>query len=160
MQREAKAVLKGRLKEADHLGNGNNIRREKTRTPYSDSRRRSITSSEGFIIQRLNSSRAHDIRVPHSSPQILGATWIPNLANLPLALACQRKITYWKDPGNHGDRTIESVAISPDSDSSAGPPSIRRPTERDDPEEAYMIKRRKERMNKTMKEAEPQPNTP
>ena len=45
VQREAETVLKGRLKEADHLGNGNNIRPEKARTPDMDTGRRSITSS-------------------------------------------------------------------------------------------------------------------
>ena len=73
MQREAETILKGRLKEVDHLGNGNNIRREKIRTPDSDTGRRSITSSEGFSARRLNPARAHDIRVPHGSPQIFGA---------------------------------------------------------------------------------------
>ena len=58
MQREAETVLKGRLKEADHFGNGNNIRREKVRTPDTDIGRRSITSSVCFIIRRLNSAKA------------------------------------------------------------------------------------------------------
>ena len=104
---------KSRLKEADHLGNGNNIRREKIRTLDSNTRRRSITSSEGFSIRRLNLARAHGIRVPHGKPQIFGATRIPNLANLPLALAWRRKITYWKDPNSHSNRTTESAASSP-----------------------------------------------
>ena len=87
VQREAETVLKGRLKEANHLGNGNNIRREKVRTPDKDTGRRSIMSSKGFNIRRLNLVKAHDVRVPHSIPQILGAIGIPNLTNLPFALA-------------------------------------------------------------------------
>ena len=106
-------ALKGRLKEVDHLGNGNNIRCEKIRTPDADTRRRSITSGEGFSIRRLNSARAHGIHVPHGSPQIFEATRIPNLANLPLALARRRKITYWKDAGNHSSRTTKFATSSP-----------------------------------------------
>ena len=50
VQREVETILKGHLKEADHLGNGNNIRREKIRTPDLDTGRRSIASSEGFSV--------------------------------------------------------------------------------------------------------------
>ena len=48
VKREAEIVLKGLLKEVDHLGNGDNIRHEKVRTLDSDTKRRSITSSERF----------------------------------------------------------------------------------------------------------------
>ena len=109
MQREAKAVLK----EADHLGNGHHIRREKIRTPDSDTGRRSITSSEDFSVRRLDPTRAHDISVAHNSLQIFGATRIPNLANLPLTLAGRRKITDWKDPDNHSSKTTKSSFSSP-----------------------------------------------
>ena len=87
VQKEAETVLKGRLKEADHLGNGNNIRREKVKTPDTDIRRRSITSSEGLSIQRLNSARAHNVRVPHDSPQLLPCTTRGYLKSVQCALA-------------------------------------------------------------------------
>ena len=86
VKRKAEIILKGCLKEANHLGNGNNIRREKIRTLDSDVGMRSITSSEGFSVRRLNPARPHDIRVPHDGPQIFGPIGMPNLANLPLAL--------------------------------------------------------------------------
>ena len=94
MQRKAETSLKGHLKEADHLENGNNIRREEIRTPDSDAEKRPITSSEGFGVRRLNPTRGHGIRVPNGGPQIFGAIGIPNLTNLPLALAWRRKIIY------------------------------------------------------------------
>ena len=84
---EAETVFKVRFKEADHLGNGNNIQREKVKTPDSDTRRRSITSSEGFSVRTLNPARAHGVRIPHSNPQIFRAIRIPNLANILLTLA-------------------------------------------------------------------------
>ena len=59
VQRKAKTILKGRLKEADHLGNGNNVRREEIRTPDLDAEGRSITSSKGFSVRGLNPARAH-----------------------------------------------------------------------------------------------------
>ena len=62
-------------------------------------------SSEGFNVRRLNSARAHDIRVPHGDPKKFKAIGIPNLANLLLALAWRRKITYWKDLGNDSGMT-------------------------------------------------------
>ena len=160
MQREAEAILKGRLKEVDHLGDGHHIRREKIKTPDSDTGRGSVTSSKSFSKRRLNSARAHGIRIPHGSPQIFGATGIHNLANLLLAIAWRRKITYWKDLGNHNDRTTEPAARLPRLRILSRLPSMRRPTEREDPEEARMIKLRRERTRKTMKEAGPQANTP
>ena len=50
VQKKAKTILKGRLKEADHLGNGNNVRHEEIRTPDLDAGGRSITSSKGFSV--------------------------------------------------------------------------------------------------------------
>ena len=70
-------------------------------------------SSEDFSIRRLDPARAHGVSVPHGSPQIFGARGIPNLANLSLALAWQRKIMDWKDPDNHNGRTTKSAASSP-----------------------------------------------
>ena len=50
VQKKAKTILKGCLKEADHLGNGNNVRHEVIRTPDLDFGGRFITSSEGFSV--------------------------------------------------------------------------------------------------------------
>ena len=58
VQRKAETILKGRLKEANHLGSGNNIRRKKIRTLDSDTGMRSIKSSESFSKRRLNPVRA------------------------------------------------------------------------------------------------------
>ena len=82
VQRKAKTILNGRVKEVDHLGNENNIRHEEIRTPDLDAGGRSISSSEGFSVRGLNLTRAHDLRVPHDDLQIFRATGIPNLVNL------------------------------------------------------------------------------
>ena len=108
-----RSFSKAASKKQTILGTGHHIRREKIGTPDSDTEMRSITSSEDFSERRLDPARAHGVRVPHSNSQIFEATRIPNLTNLPLALAGRKKITDWKDPGNHSDRTTESSSSSP-----------------------------------------------
>ena len=110
MQREEEIVLKGRLKEVDHLGNVDDVGREKIRIPDSDIERGPITGGEGFHIERLDPTGAHSLCVLHGSPQIFRAAGIPNLANLPLTLAGQGKMTHWKVLDDHNGRLIGPAA--------------------------------------------------
>ena len=115
--------------------------------------------SKSFSKRRLNLARAHSIRVPHGSPQVFGAIGIPNLANLLLALVWRRKITR-RTPATTAKGLPSQPPGHADLESSASLPFMHRPMEREDLEEPRMIKRRRERMNKTMREARPQPNMP
>ena len=71
MQRKAETILEGHLKEANHLGNLDNVRDEKIRTPDLNAKRGSIVGNEGFFIKGLNPSRTHGVRILHGSPQVV-----------------------------------------------------------------------------------------
>ena len=87
MQRKAETVLEGRFKEADHLGNLDDVGGEKIKAPYLNSKRGSIAGNEGFFIKGLDPTRTHDIHILHGSLQIFGTTKVPNLTNLSLAFS-------------------------------------------------------------------------
>ena len=89
MQREAETVLEGRFKEADHLGNLDDVGVEKIRAPDLNTKRGSIAGNEGFFIEGLYPTRTHGFRILHGSLQILGTTRVPNLTNLSLAFASE-----------------------------------------------------------------------
>ena len=72
MHRKAETVLKGRFKEADHLGNLDDVGGEKIRALDSNAKRGSIAGNEGFFIKGLDPTRTQDICILHGSLQILG----------------------------------------------------------------------------------------
>ena len=77
-----KTILEGRLKEADHLGNLDDVRGEKIRAPDLNAKRGSIAGNEGFFIKGLDPTRTHGVRILHGSLQIFGTTRVLNLTNL------------------------------------------------------------------------------
>ena len=110
MQRKAETVLKGRFKEVDHLGNLDNIGREKIRAPDLNAKRGSITGNEGFFIKGLDPTRTHGIRILHGSLQIFGTTGVPNLTNPSLAFAKRGWMIYWRSTIDHDGKTTGSIA--------------------------------------------------
>ena len=87
MQRKAETVLKGHFKEADHLGNLDDVEGEKIRALDSNAKRGSITGNEGFLIKGLDPTRTHDVRILHGGLQIFRIARIPNLTNLSFAFS-------------------------------------------------------------------------
>ena len=84
MQGKAETVLKGRFKEADHLGNLNDIGGEKIRALYLNTKRGSIAGNGSFFIKGLDSTRTHGVRILHDNPQIFGPTRVSLIFPLPL----------------------------------------------------------------------------
>ena len=70
MQRKAETVVEGRFKEADHLGNLDDVGGEKIRAPDLNAKRGSIAGNKGFFIKGLDPTRTHDVCIFHSSLQI------------------------------------------------------------------------------------------
>ena len=82
MQGKAKAALEGRFKEADHLGNLDDVGGEKIRAPDLNAKKGFIAGNEGLFIKGLDPTKAHDVRILQGSPKIFGTTRVPNLTNL------------------------------------------------------------------------------
>ena len=110
MQEKAETVLEGRFKEADHLGNLDDVGGEKIRAPDLNAKRRSIEGNKGFFIKGLDPTRTHGVRILHDSLQILGTTRVPNLTNLLLAFARRGWMIRWRGSINHDSKTIRSTA--------------------------------------------------
>ena len=66
MQREAKTIIEGHFKEADHLKYGNHIVGQNVRGPNLNAKRRSVTSGKGGPI------RGTDLARPHSQSMLNG----------------------------------------------------------------------------------------
>ena len=71
MQRKAEAVLKGRLKEANHLWHLDDVRSEKIGTPNINTKGGPVASGEGLSERGLDPTRAHYLGILHSSPQVV-----------------------------------------------------------------------------------------
>ena len=65
MQGKAETVLEDRFKEADHLGNLDDVGGEKIRAPDLNARRGSIADNEGFFIKGLHPTKTHDAHILH-----------------------------------------------------------------------------------------------
>ena len=109
MQREAETVLEGHFKEADHLGNLDDVGGEKIRAPDLNAKRGSIAGNEGFLIKGLYPTGTHDVRILHDSLQIFRTTKVPNLINLSLAFAKQGWMIRWRGSIDHDGKTIGST---------------------------------------------------
>ena len=105
-------ILEGRFKEADHLGNLDDVGGEKIRALDLNAKRGSIAGNEGFFIKGFDPTRHHDISILHDSPQIFGTTRVPNLTNLSLAFARWGWMTRWRGSIDHGGKTTGS-AVGP-----------------------------------------------
>ena len=87
MQRKPETVLEGHLKEADHLGNLDDVGGEKIRAPDLNAKRGSIAGKEGFFIKGLDLTRTHNVHILHGSPQVVRTTRVPDLIDLALAFS-------------------------------------------------------------------------
>ena len=87
MRRKAETVLEGRFKEADHLGNLDDVGGEKIRAPDLNPKWGSIAGKQGYFINGLDPTRTHGVRILHGRLQIFGTTRVPNLTNLSLAFS-------------------------------------------------------------------------
>ena len=85
MQRKAKAIFKGRLKEANHFRHLDEIRSEEIGTPNMNTKGGPVASGEGLSKRGLDPIRAHYFGILHSSPQIVRTARVPNLTDLALA---------------------------------------------------------------------------
>ena len=87
MQREAEAILEGRLEEANHLQHLNDVRSEKVRAPNLNTEVRPVARGEIMFKRGLDPTRAHSFGIMHNSPQVGIAARIPDLTDLTLAFA-------------------------------------------------------------------------
>ena len=87
MQREAKAVLEGRLKEANHLRHLDNVRSEKIEAPNMNIEGGPVARGEGMSKRGLDPTRAHSFGILHNSPQVVRTARVPDLTNLDLAFS-------------------------------------------------------------------------
>ena len=110
MQRKAETILEGCFKEADHLGNLDDVGGEKIRAPDLNAKKGSIAGNEGFAIKGLDSARTHDVRILHDSLQIFETTRVPNLTDLSLAFSRRGWMIHWRGSIDHSDKTIGSTA--------------------------------------------------
>ena len=89
VQGKAEAILKGRFKKEDHLGNLNDVGGEKIRAPDLNAKRGFIVGNEVLFIKGLDPTWTHGVRILHGNPQIFGTIRVPNLTNLSLAFSRQ-----------------------------------------------------------------------
>ena len=87
MERKAKVVLKGRLKEVTHLRNLDDIRGEKIGAPNVNTKGGPVASGEGLSKKKLDPTRAHCLDILHSIPQVVRTARVPDLTDLDLAFA-------------------------------------------------------------------------
>ena len=87
MQREAEAILEGRLEEANHLWPLYDVRSEKIRAPNPNIEGGPVARSEVMSKRGLDPTRAHGFSILHSNPQVVRAARIPNLTDLTLAFS-------------------------------------------------------------------------
>ena len=87
MQRKAEVVLKGCLKEANHLRHLDDVRGEKIRAPNVNTKGGPVASDKGLSKKGLDPTKAHCFGILHSSPQVVRIARVPNLTNLALAFA-------------------------------------------------------------------------
>ena len=110
MQRKVETILEGHFKEANHLGNLDDIGGEKIRAPDLNAKRGSIAGNEGFFIKGLDPTRTHNVRILHGSLQIFGTTRVPNLTNLSLSFARRGWMVSWRGSIDHDSKTTGSTA--------------------------------------------------
>ena len=67
VQKKAETVLEIRFKEADHLGNLDDVGGEKIRAPDLNAKRRSIEGNEGYLIKGLDPTGTHCVCILHKS---------------------------------------------------------------------------------------------
>ena len=84
MQREAKAILKGRLEEANYLWHVKDVGGEKVRAPNPNTEGRSVARGEIMFKRGLDPTRAHSFGFLYNRPQVSRAIRIPDLADLTL----------------------------------------------------------------------------
>ena len=70
MQREAEAILEGRLEEANHLRHLNNVGSEKVRAPNLNTEGRPVARGEIMSKRGLDPTRAHSFGILYSRPQV------------------------------------------------------------------------------------------
>ena len=85
MQRKAKAVLEGRLKEANHLWHLDDVGSERIGAANMNTKGGLVVSSEGLSKKGLDPNRAHSFGILHSSPQVFRTAMVPDLTNLAFA---------------------------------------------------------------------------
>ena len=86
IQREAEAILEGRLEEANHLRHLNDVGSEKVRAPNPNTEGRLVARGEIMSKRGLDPTRAHKFGILYSLPQVGKAARIPNLTDLTLPL--------------------------------------------------------------------------
>ena len=91
MQREAEAILKGRLKEANHLRHLNDVGSKKIKAPNSNTEGRPVARGEIMSKRWIDLTRSHSFGVLYSRPQVGRAARIPDLNDLTLAFAMRRR---------------------------------------------------------------------
>ena len=89
MQRKAEAVLKGRLKEADHLRHLDDVRSEKIEAPNMNTKGGPIASGEGISKKGLDPTRAHYFGIFHKSSKLVRIAKVLDLTDLALAFSKQ-----------------------------------------------------------------------
>ena len=93
MQREAEAILEGRLEEENHIRHLNDVRSEKVRAPNPNTEGRLVARGEIMSKRGLDPNRAHNFGILHSSPQVGRAERIPDLTELTLAFSIRGRGT-------------------------------------------------------------------
>ena len=87
MQRKAKAVLKGRLKEATRLRHLDDVRGEKIEAPNVNTKGGPVSSGEGLSKKKLDPTKAHCFDILHNILQVVKTARVPDLTNLALAFS-------------------------------------------------------------------------
>ena len=82
MQRKAEVVLKGRLKEANHLRHLDDVRSEKIGAPNMNTKGGPVASGEGLSKKGLDPTRAPYLGILHNNPQIVRTVRVPDLTDL------------------------------------------------------------------------------
>ena len=93
MQREAEAILEGRLEEANHLRHLNDVGSEKFKAPNPNTKGRPVARGEIMSKREFDPTKAHSFGILYSRPQVGRAARIPYLTNLTLPFAMRRRGT-------------------------------------------------------------------
>ena len=91
MQKEAEAILEGRLEEANHLRHLNDGGNKKIKAPNSNTEGRPVARGEIMSKRWLDLIRAHSFGIMYSRPQVGRASRILDLNDLTLAFSIRRR---------------------------------------------------------------------
>ena len=94
MQREAEAILKGRLEEANPLRHLNDLGSEKVRAPNPNTKERPVARGEIMSKRGFDPTRVHNFSILYNRPQVGRASRILDLTDFTIPFSMRRRGTH------------------------------------------------------------------